>query len=83
MNGWKLVHGFMKTLIGCLVYHFYHLVNSYQQAPYQDCDKKEYEILLKKILKEVDWSKLAEYESQDMTLGSQELACAAGNCEIQ
>ena len=33
--------------------------------------------------KNVDWNKLAEYESQDMTLGSQELACAAGNCEIQ
>ena len=33
--------------------------------------------------KNVDWNKLAEYESQDMTLGSQELASAAGNCEIQ
>ena len=57
--------------------------HTYQQAPYQDCDKKEYEILLKKMPKNVDWNKLAEYESQDMTLGSQELACAAGNCEIQ
>ena len=57
--------------------------HTYQQAPYQDCDKKEYEILLKKMPKNVDWNKLAEYESQDMTLGSQELACVAGACEIQ
>ena len=57
--------------------------HSYQQAPYQDCDKKEYEILLKKMPKEVDWTKLSEYESMDMTIGSQELSCAAGNCEIQ
>ena len=33
--------------------------------------------------KEVDWNKLAEYERQDMTIGSQELACVAGACEIQ
>ena len=31
----------------------------------------------------LDWSKLGEYETQDMTIGSQELACAAGGCEIQ
>ena len=57
--------------------------HSYQQAPYQDCDEKEYKFLLKKMPKEVDWNKLAEYESQDMTIGSQELACVAGACEIQ
>ena len=57
--------------------------HSYQQAPYQDCDKKEYEILLKRMPKEVDWTKLSEYESMDMTIGSQELSCTAGNCEIQ
>ena len=33
--------------------------------------------------KQVDWTKLAEYEMSDMTIGSQELSCAAGNCEIQ
>ena len=32
---------------------------------------------------EVDWSKLSDYESSDQTVGSQELACVAGNCEIQ
>ena len=57
--------------------------HSYQQATYQVCYNKEYEILLKKMPKEVDWTKLSEYESMDMTIGSQELSCTAGNCEIQ
>ena len=55
----------------------------YKQAPYQDCDEKEYKFLVQKMPKEVDWGKLAEYEVMDMRIGSQELACAAGGCEIQ
>ena len=38
--------------------------------------------MLGKMPKEVEWTKLAEYESQDMTIGAQELACTAGGCEI-
>ena len=56
--------------------------HTYQQAPYQDCDQSTYETLLAKMPKDVDWAKLAEYERQDMTIGSQELACVAGGCEI-
>ena len=55
--------------------------HTYRQAPYQDCSKAEYEELLKKM-PEVDWSKLSDYESVDMTSGSQELACQAGACEV-
>ena len=57
--------------------------HTYKQAPYQDIKKEEYEILLDKMPKEVVWSKLSEYEKTDMTIGSQELSCAAGGCEIQ
>ena len=57
--------------------------HTYQQAPYQDTDKEGYEFLLKQMPKKVDWSKLSEYEMSDMTVGSQELACVAGACEIQ
>ena len=57
--------------------------HTYKQAPYQDCTKEEYEILLQKMPKKVEWEKLAEYEQTDMTIGAQELACAAGFCEIQ
>ena len=56
--------------------------HTYQQAPYQDTDKAGYEFLLKQMPKQVDWTKLSDYESQDMTIGAQELACAAGACEI-
>ena len=55
----------------------------YAQAPYQDCTKEEYEALLAAMPKNVDWSKLSDYENRDTTVGSQELACsAAGGCEI-
>jgi ribonucleoside-diphosphate reductase alpha chain len=54
----------------------------YKQAPYQDCSKEEYDALAAKMPKEVDWTKLATYEKQDTTTGSQELACVAGGCEI-
>ena len=54
----------------------------YKQAPYQDCTKEEYEALLEKLPKEVNWTDLAKYEKRDTTTGSQELACVAGGCEI-
>jgi ribonucleoside-diphosphate reductase alpha chain len=54
----------------------------YQQAPYQDCDVETYEALKIKMPKDIDWKMLAKYETQDMTVGSQELACVAGGCEI-
>ena len=57
--------------------------HTYKQAPYQDCNEKEYKDLLNKMPTSVDWNKLSEYEKSDMTVGSQELACSAGSCEIQ
>ena len=57
--------------------------HTYQQAPYQDTNKEGYDFLKQKMPKKVDWSKLSEYEMSDMTIGSQELACVAGACEIQ
>ena len=56
--------------------------HTYAQAPYQDTDEAGYKAMLEMMPKNVDWSKLAEYESKDMTVGAQELACAAGFCEI-
>ena len=57
--------------------------HTYKQAPYQDCTLIEYSELLKNMPTEVNWSKLSDYEKTDMTIGSQELACSAGSCEIQ
>ena len=54
----------------------------YRQAPYQDCTEQEYKEALKTMPKNVDWAELSKYESQDYTVASQELACAAGGCEV-
>ena len=56
--------------------------HTYKQAPYQDCDEVQYKEILKMMPTNVDWTKLGEYETQDMTTSSQELACVAGGCEI-
>ena len=53
----------------------------YAQAPYQDCSEKEYRKLKKKV-PVIDWVKLSEYENNDYTIASQELACSGGSCEI-
>ena len=59
-----------------------HSDHVYKQAPYQDCTKEEYEALLTKMPKNINWADLAKYEKRDSTTGSQELACVAGGCEI-
>jgi len=56
--------------------------HTYKQAPYQDIEEEDYTLLLNEMPKEVDWTKLSEYEKTDMTIGAQELACSAGTCEI-
>ena len=56
--------------------------HTYKQAPYQDIQKDEYELLIKEMPKKVEWSKLSDYEKTDMTIASQELACSGGFCEI-
>jgi|TARA_R110001592_G_scaffold67412_2_gene206775 ribonucleoside-diphosphate reductase alpha chain len=56
--------------------------HTYQQAPYQDCGKSDYEMLKSVMPKSIDWSKLSEYENEDNTSGSQTLACSGDSCEI-
>lgn len=54
----------------------------YQQAPYQDISKAEYDEWVKRMPTNVDWSKLNEYEKTDHTVGTQSFACSAGVCEL-
>ncbi len=56
--------------------------HTYQQAPYQDIGKSEYNAMLKLMPKSIDWEKLNEYEQEDNTAGSQTLACSGDVCEI-
>ncbi len=59
-----------------------HSDHTYRQAPYQECGKEEYEKMSKLMLKNIDWDKLSEYEKEDNTIGSQELACSGNSCEL-
>ena len=56
--------------------------HSYQQAPYQEITKKEYNKWLKKTTDSIDWSFITKYEKEDSTESTKELACSAGTCEI-
>ena len=55
---------------------------TYQQAPYQECDKERYDLVMEQMPKSIDWSKLAEYEAEDNTASMQTLACSGDSCEI-
>lgn len=56
--------------------------HTYQQAPYQEITEEEYNNWVQKMPKDVDFSGLQLYEYEDTTVGSQELACVGGVCEI-
>ena len=53
---------------------------NYQQAPFEDCSKETYEVMMNSLTK-VDLSNV--YEADDNTNLTGELACAGGSCEIK
>jgi ribonucleoside-triphosphate reductase (thioredoxin) len=55
--------------------------HTYDQAPYTECTEAQY-TALQKVMPGFDWQALAAFEFEDMTTGSQELACVGGMCEI-
>ena len=56
--------------------------HTYVQAPYQEVTKEQYEELVIKMPKTINWAALSMYELEDSTTGSQALACVSGECEI-
>jgi len=57
--------------------------HTYKQAPYQEITSEEFRKVRSKMPKKaIDWSLLKEFEKEDHTTGSQELACTAGVCEL-
>jgi ribonucleoside-diphosphate reductase alpha chain len=56
--------------------------HTYQQAPYQEVGKSDYENLLSLMPEAIDWSKLSEYEKEDTTKSSQTYACTGEVCEV-
>jgi ribonucleoside-diphosphate reductase alpha chain len=60
-----------------------HSDHTYQQAPYQDIEREDYlEWQQAYGYLNIDWQALSEYEREDNTSGSRELACTAGACEV-
>ena len=59
-----------------------HSDHTYQQAPYQDCTKEEYETALAIMPDKIDWELLNEYENEDNTVSMQTMACSGDSCEI-
>ena len=59
-----------------------HSDHTYQQAPYQDCNKNDYKILSSIMPKKIDWSKLSDFEYEDTTKSSQTFACTGEVCEM-
>ena len=56
--------------------------HTYQQAPYQECTKSDYETLKAIMPTFLDWGELSDYEKEDNTSGSQTFACSGDSCEI-
>ena len=54
----------------------------YKQAPYEDISTEKYQELLEEMPKDVNWNDLENFEEDDNTVGSQELACVGGACEL-
>jgi hypothetical protein len=53
----------------------------YAQLPYIEMSREEYERRVAEF-PTIDFSKLWRYESHDLTTAAQELACLAGQCEV-
>lgn len=56
--------------------------HSYTQAPYEAIDEVTYHRLVAAMPRDVDWSRLAEYEREDRTHGAKTYACTGDVCEI-
>lgn len=54
----------------------------YQQAPYQEITKDEYEELKSESPKDVTWEDFRSYEEEDNTIAMQSFACSGDSCEI-
>jgi len=54
----------------------------YQQAPYQDINEEQYDVMKSKMPSSIDWAKLGDFEKEDTTKSSQTFACSGDSCEI-
>ena len=57
-----------------------HSEHTYVQAPYQEIEKEDYESI--KDMPKIVWENLSNYEKEDQTKSTKELACSGDACEI-
>lgn len=57
--------------------------HGYTQMPFEEITKEEYEERVDAMPKVIDWSMLSMFEHDDQTKNARELACMAGQCEIE
>lgn len=55
--------------------------HTYRQAPYEAIDQQTYETL-EANLPAIDWTRLHEFEKDDATVNTKELACVGGVCDL-
>jgi ribonucleoside-triphosphate reductase (thioredoxin) len=53
----------------------------YKQVPYREISEEQYKTATT-LFPVLDWSKLPEFETEDLTTATRELACSAGACEV-
>jgi len=78
--------------VGSWVYNHFDLISGisflpqsdhiYNQAPFQEITKEEYDLLVQRQPVDVDWSEITMYEVRDTTKNSHALACTANGCEL-
>ena len=80
LPAWSWIYEHFDTISGISM--FPKADHIYEHAPYEPISKEKYEELLEISPPKIDWSKLSDYEFEDNTEGSQELACSGNMCEI-
>jgi len=55
---------------------------TYEQAPYEEITKEEYEKLIS-ILPTIDYDNLRQFENEDNTTGAKSYACTGDRCELK
>jgi len=78
--------------VAAWVYHNFDIVSgisflpyadhTYRQAPYQEITEEEYYEWLEKMPENFNIDDLSEFETEDMTENTKELACTASGCEL-
>ena len=59
-----------------------HSDHIYKQAPYQEITKEAYDEAIDAFPKDIDWSELSSYETEDNVRMEHELACTGNSCEL-